>query len=235
MNRRVSRLDRITLISNSDAHSPMKLGREANLFDTDLDYYSIRKAMETGDPDQFLGTFEFYPEEGKYHLDGHSSCKVSFTPKETAQHDGKCPRCGKPVTVGVMNRVQTLADRPSGYERKEVPPFRSLVPLPEILSNILGTAPTSKKVTEQYLSLIQQIGNEFEILLDTPVSDIEKASTPMIAEGIKRMREGNVHVTGGYDGEYGIIKVFTDEEKNAFFNPNLKSQHKASSSPPPIA
>ncbi|MDP6111674.1 MAG: endonuclease Q family protein, partial [Planctomycetota bacterium] len=146
MNWLLSQLDRYTLISNSDAHSPPKLMREANMFETELSYYGIRKAWETGDPDVWKGTIEFFPEEGKYHLDGHRKCEERMTPEETAASDGRCPTCGKKVTVGVFNRVHTLADRPVGSQRENGSPFKHLVPLPEVIGQVFQVGDKSKRV-----------------------------------------------------------------------------------------
>lgn len=207
-----SDLDRFTLVSNSDAHSPMKLGREANRLNCELNYFVIKDTIKTGDPTKFLETIEFYPEEGKYHCDGHRACKVSLTPEETAKHDGLCPKCGRKVTVGVLNRVMSLADRKDPEERPNRIPFRYLVPLNEILSNLLQVGPQSKKVMNAYWKLVSELGNEFHILLDTPLADIEKVGGPQTALAIDKVRRGDIHIEPGYDGEYGIVEVFTPEE-----------------------
>ena len=164
MNWRVAGLDGITLISNSDAHSPAKLGREANLFHTALDYHAMRAAMETGDKDRFLGTFEFYPEEGKYHVDGHRKCGVSFTPAQTKAHSGNCPVCGKALTLGVLHRVEDLATRDEGYRPQRAFPFHRLIPLEDLLSDILQVGVQSKKVKQTYQALTADLGSEFQIL-----------------------------------------------------------------------
>lgn len=213
MNWRCTALDNFTLVSNSDAHSPAKLGREANRFDTDLSYFAIKKAVKEGDPQQFLETIEFYPEEGKYHLDGHRNCQVILTPEQSAKLNEICPQCGKKLTIGVMNRVEKLANQPSGREKPRKIPFRYLVPLPEILAHILETSVNSQKVAIAYNSLIQNLGNEFFILLDAPQQAIEKASTKIIAEAIQRVRNGKLTISPGFDGEYGTIKIFDPHEK----------------------
>lgn len=213
MNWRISEIDNIPLISNSDAHSPMKLGREANVFETDLSYFAIRKALQTNDLKAFKETLEFFPEEGKYHLDGHRLCGTRMEPQETLKNNGLCPVCGKKVTVGVLSRVETLADRPVGGKPARARPFRSIIPLPEILSEIVGTAPSSKKVQTLYMKLLSELGSEFTILLETPLADIEKHGSSLLAEGLRKMRETRVHVTGGYDGEFGVIKVFNEKER----------------------
>ena len=208
MNRRLSALDNYLLVSNSDAHSPEKLGREANLFDTSLDYDSLVKAM-TGKKG-FEGTVEFFPEEGKYHHDGHRKCSVSLHPSETRRRNGLCPKCGKPLTVGVLHRVFELADR----EPPKLPkPFFSIIPLPEILSEILGCGPSAKKVTAVYEDLLAGLGPELRILMDVPSKDIERVGGRLLAEAIDRMRESRVIRKEGYDGEYGIIRLFEDTEK----------------------
>ncbi|MYH63503.1 MAG: AAA family ATPase [Caldilineaceae bacterium SB0675_bin_29] len=211
MNWRVSWLDRYTLVSNSDAHSPPKLAREATLFDTDLSYDSLFGALQTGDPAEFLGTIEFFPEEGKYHLDGHRKCGVCWEPVTTIANEGLCSNCGKPVTVGVYHRVEELADRDPGARPNSAAPFTSLIPLPEALSEVLGVGPNSKRVQTEYLRLLGRLGPELEILRAMPLEDISAAGGPVLAEGIRRMREGKVVAQSGYDGEYGVIRMFDGE------------------------
>ncbi|MGM1059801.1 UvrD-helicase domain-containing protein [Saccharothrix sp. Mg75] len=205
MNWRVSGLDRFRLVSNSDAHSPPALGREATLFDTDLDYHAVRRALETGDG--FAGSLEFFPEEGKYHVDGHRKCGVRMEPRETLAHNGICPECGKPMTVGVLSRVEALADRPSGSRPEGAAGFTNLVPLPEIVSEIVGTGPKSKKVLAEVDRLTAALGPELVILRDVPVDDIA-AHSPLLGEAVTRLRRGQVVRDSGYDGEYGVIRVF---------------------------
>ncbi|HHJ06014.1 MAG TPA: AAA family ATPase, partial [Anaerolineae bacterium] len=215
MNWRVSNLDRYTLVSNSDAHSPQKLAREANIFDTDPSYSAIFEALQSGAPANFKGTLEFFPEEGKYHLDGHRKCKLRWTPAETLAHNGLCAVCGKPVTVGVMHRVETLADRPAGGKPARVHPFQSLIPLPELLSEVHGVGPNSKRVQKHYQDLLTRLGSELFILLDAPLEDIQKAGGALLAEGIRRMRARQVILAPGYDGEFGVVKVFDEGERRA--------------------
>ena len=210
MNRLLSALDKYLLVSNSDAHSPGKLGREANLFDTDLDYNHMIRAMTDGEG--FLGTIEFYPEEGKYHLDGHRKCQVRLQPEETTKHDGICPVCGKPLTIGVLNRIHELADRKTPLLSKE---FFSLIPLPEILSDILSCGTATKKVMTFYEKLLFELGPELQILMDVPLSDIENAGGAILSEAIGRLRRNEVIREEGYDGEYGVIHIFEDSEKQA--------------------
>ena len=211
MNWRLSALDQITLISNSDAHSPVKLGREANIFDCELSYKALTDAIKTREG--FKGTIEFFPEEGKYHYDGHRACGVSLTPKDTIKHNYRCPICGKKVTVGVMHRVEKLADREIGFRPLHAPVFHSLIPLHEIVSEALKVGVQSKAVETMYFQLLNRLGNEFTILMETPLDKIERAGTPLIREAISRMRSGNIHIEPGYDGEYGKIKIFQEVDR----------------------
>jgi uncharacterized protein (TIGR00375 family) len=211
MNWRLSALDRITLVSNSDAHSAPKIGREANILDAEISYPSILDAVKTRQG--FLGTIEFFPEEGKYHFDGHRDCGVSLSPKETIHHDYLCPVCGRKVTVGVMHRVEKLADRAKGVKPPNAPTFQSIIPLPEIIAEGLNVGVNTKKVNALYFPLLEKLGNEFKILLDAPLDDIERASTPLIREAIGRMRAGDVHIAPGYDGEYGKVRIFEEVER----------------------
>ncbi|MFC1532972.1 UvrD-helicase domain-containing protein [Thermodesulfobacteriota bacterium] len=208
MNRLLSSLDNYLLISNSDAHSPQKLGREANIFDTGLDYDQITEAMIK--KDGFEGTIEFYPEEGKYHLDGHRKCQVRLHPKETRRYEGICPSCGKPLTIGVLHRVAELSDR---NKPKILKAFYSLIPLPEILSEILDCGPATKKVSSFYEELLSVLGPELRILMDVPLKDIENAQGIILSTAIDRMRRGQVIRLEGYDGEYGVIRLFRESEK----------------------
>lgn len=211
MNWRWSALDRITLISNSDAHSPAKMGREANIFDTEISYSTIADAITT--KKNFLGTIEFFPEEGKYHYDGHRVCGVNLSPKETIRHNYLCPQCGRRVTIGVMHRVDKLADRVDGFKLEGALPFYSVIPLTEILAETLEVGVASKAVDQEYQKLIQRIGSEFKILLDSSLPDIERVASPIIREAIARVRQGNVHITPGFDGEFGKIKIFEGAER----------------------
>ncbi len=211
MNWRVPALDGLTLISNSDAHSPAKMGREANIFDTDVSYDAVMKAIRTREG--FLGTIEFFPEEGKYHYDGHRACDVSYSPKETIARGYSCPQCGKRLTIGVAHRVEALSDREPGFRPPHPPYFRSLIPLPEILAEARGMGVNSKGVQGDYLSLLDALGNEFRILLDARLTDIEGAASPIVAEAVKRVREGRVNIRPGYDGEYGRVTIFDKRER----------------------
>lgn len=212
MNWRVSALDRLTLLSNSDAHSPAKIGREANIFDTDISYGGISRSL--GSREGFLGTIEFFPEEGKYHYDGHKPCGVSLSPEETIRHSLRCPLCGKKVTVGVMHRVEKLADREKGFVPPGAPDYHSLIPLPEILAETLKVGPSSKSVGFAYQRLLAGLGNEFSILRDISTQEIERLGPPLLGEAIRRMREGRVRIAPGYDGEYGRIKIFEEIERS---------------------
>lgn len=211
MNWRISALDKITLLSNSDAHSPSKIGREASILDTDISYKAIIDAIKTRKG--FIGTIEFFPEEGKYHYDGHRTCGISLSPKETIKHNYLCPVCGKRVTVGVMHRVEKLADRDEGFKPEGSPSFYSIIPLSEIIAEVLKVSPNSKAVDKEYQNLIQKLGNEFKILLDVSLNDIESAGSPLIREAIARMRKGDLHIAPGFDGEYGKIKIFEAVER----------------------
>ncbi len=208
MNWRLSQLDRFTLVSNSDAHSPGKIGREACVFDCALDYWAMRNALMTGRG--YGGTVEFFPEEGKYHLDGHRACGIRCEPDETKQHGGICPVCGKELTIGVLHRVGELADRPDGGTREKTAPFRSLVPLPELLAEIHRVGAGSRRATENYEKLLSAVGSELFILEQAPLDELRKADSALLAEGIRRMRAGEVTREAGYDGEYGVIRVFNE-------------------------
>jgi len=220
MNWMCSILDRYTLISNSDSHSPEKLGRNANIFNTELSYDGIIEALKTGDRDKFHGTIDFFPQEGKYHFAGHRKCGICWDPLETLEHGGICPVCNKPVTMGVMNRVMELADRSDITERPNALPFHSLIPLPEILSEIHGTGPASKQTVNAYFSLIHKAGSEFNILLHEPLDMIKALGDDLLTEAIRRMRNREVIIREGYDGEFGRIRLFEEGEVN-----DLKAPH----------
>ena len=212
MNWRVSFLDRYRLTSNSDAHSPGKLGREATTFDCELDYFAIKQALETGKG--YIGTVEFFPDEGKYHLDGHRKCEVRLSPKETLAHGGRCPVCGEPLTIGVEHRVEMLADR-SEAEAKPPPSagdVSNLVPLPEILSELTDSGVASRAVERSYDQALAKLGPELSILQSVPVDDIAHAGSSLLAEAVTRLRSGQVIREAGYDGEYGTIHLFDDGE-----------------------
>lgn len=216
MNWMCSFLDKYTLISNSDAHSPEKLGRNANLFNTELSYNNIIDALKTGNPNTFLGTIDMYPQEGKYHYDGHRKCNICWNPVETLKHNNICTVCDKKVTVGVTNRIVQLSDRTDINERKNKLPFYSIIPLKEILSEIAGVGPNSKKVAENYNLLINKSGAELDILLNLSLEEIKKSAGELPATAIKRMRTNRVIIQEGFDGEYGKIKVFKENEIKNF-------------------
>ncbi len=222
MNSRLSALDDVALISNSDSHSLPKIGREANIFDAELSYEGIIEAIRSGAPNnyqketghKFISTVEFFPEEGKYHYDGHRNCEICFSPEETKKSKGICPKCGRPLTVGVMNRVDALADGKDRYETKgflkEAPgrvPYYNLIPLDEIIAEVYGVGAGSKKAKDTYVELIKKFGSELKILLKTESSEIEAAGFSDVARGVSMMRTGKVEIRPGYDGEYGIVKI----------------------------
>ena len=210
MNWRVSALDGLTLVSHSDAHSPSKLGREADLLDTGLTYPELVRAIRTGEG--FRGTVEFFPEEGKYHLDGHRSCGVCLTPAETAALGGVCPVCGKKLTIGVEHRVEALADRPAGFRPETAKPFESLAPLPEVIAASTGASAAGKAAQALYEQMLRKLGPEFSILREVPAEDIARTAGPCVAEGIRRLRSGQVERRPGFDGEYGVISLLTPGE-----------------------
>ena len=218
MNWRLSALDKITLISCSDAHSPSKIGREANVFDTELSYPAIIEAIKSKNPQKFLYTIEFFPQEGKYHYDGHRLCGISLSPQESKKSGNICPNCGRPLTIGVLNRVEELADRPafdksSAGKPEGAIPFKSLVPLEEIIADALGVMPGTKQVEVEYRNLIDKFGTEFNILIDILREELKRVTLPEIAEGIVRVREGKVFIEPGYDGVYGKIRIFSKGEQ----------------------
>lgn len=235
MNWQISGLDKYTLVSNSDAHSLRKIGREANVFEIPeekLSYNEIIQIIKDKNPKEFLFTIEFFPEEGKYHLDGHADCKFSCLPKDTARHKGICPKCGKKLLVGVLNRINKLADREYGFTPTRAVPFKSVIPLEEVIADTYGTG-VGKKVLATYEQMVggsspgtgevrrgrvhELERNEFSILLDWSREEIAQISDPMIAESIIRVREGKVSVEGGYDGIFGKIHIYSDEERKKLF------------------
>jgi len=220
MNWRLSKLDNVALVSNSDSHSPTRIGREANVFDTELSYQGIINAIKSKDPGKFLYTVEFFPEEGKYHYDGHRLCNVSFNPEETKKNNFLCPKCRRPLTVGVLARVEELADRPEGFKPANPVPYKNVIPLDQIISDSMGLTVTSntgwpRKVVEEYEKLVKSFGNEFKILVEAPEESFKNKTLPQIAAGIMKVREGEVHIEPGYDGEYGKIRIFTADERES--------------------
>ncbi|MBN2430268.1 MAG: UvrD-helicase domain-containing protein [Acidobacteria bacterium] len=213
MNWRVSGLDAFTLVANSDAHSSGNLGRNANIFNTELSFAGVREAMRSGDPAAFIATIDLYPEEGKYHMDGHRKCAFWCHPRETRRHQGLCPRCGKPLTIGVYHRVEELADRPEGYQPAAVHPSCHIIPLPEILAELCRVGPQSRKVRQVYDAVLERLGPELAILRSRSTQELAGARIPLLDEAIGRMRRGEIHIQPGYDGEYGTIRVFTPDER----------------------
>jgi len=215
MNWQVSDLDRVMLISNSDAHSCRNLGREANVMEIkDLSYDECVRILREKDSKAFLYTIEFYPEEGKYHYDGCANCGVVADPKTTKKYGGYCPSCKRPLTLGVLNRVYELSNRAYQKKQKNKIPYKSIIPLQEILAECLGVKSThSLKVVREYERLTRELDNEFSILLDLPIETIEQASNiPFLAEAIKKMREGSIHILPGYDGVFGEVHIFNEAD-----------------------
>lgn len=212
MNWRLSKLDRYSLISNSDSHSPQRIGREANVFDCALAYREIIAALRTKDKNKFLYTVEFYPQEGKYHYDGHRNCRARVSPKEAIKNRNLCPVCGKKITVGVMHRAEELADRPEGFVPDNAIPFKSMIPLNQIIADARGVGEQSVMVEREYMSLVAKCGSEFNILFKMSESELKAQLPGKIAEGVIRVRNGRVDILAGYDGEYGKIKIFKEEE-----------------------
>lgn len=207
MNWRLSKLDRITLISNSDSHSPSRIGREANVLDCAMNYQEVMEVIRIGDPKRFLYTIEFFPEEGKYHFDGHRDCGVVFDPKASREHQFVCPKCGKKLTIGVMHRIDELADRLEGFQPADKIPFKRMIPLDEIIADTLGKGVMTQAVEREYQKMVQGIGPELEILIEKSQEEIQKIAGAKIAEAILSVRNGQVDIHPGYDGVYGKIKV----------------------------
>lgn len=212
MNWRVREIDRFSLVSNSDSHSPSRIGREANVFRERMDYFKLKNVLETKDRENFLFTIEFYPEEGKYHYDGHRKCGVFFHPQETKKMGYICPVCEKPLTIGVLHRVENLATRERGEYPPVYIPYRNLVPLVEIISEAMNVGKESRVVNEEYMKMVSYFGNEMEILLNVPVQEIGDKFNLRVAKGIENVRQEKVKRIPGYDGVYGIIKVLNDEK-----------------------
>lgn len=212
MNWRIPELDNVAIISSSDAHSPQKIGREATVFNLEkVDYYEIINSIKQRK--NIAYTIEFFPEEGKYHYDGHRLCGIKLTPEQTKKFNGICPKCKKPLTVGVMYRVEELAKRPQGFKPEGAPPFKKIIPLQEIIADVMNLPTTSKKVLQEYENLIKNVGPEFYILLKSDIKDLQKVTMPEIAKGIDMVREGKVFIDPGYDGVFGKIKIELPKEK----------------------
>ncbi len=233
MNSRIAELDRFALVSNSDAHSPQKLAREGTCFDTELSYPAMLAALWSRDPARFTGTLEFYPEEGKYHCDGHRNCRVRWKPSQTLAANGRCPVCSQQLTVGVLHRVELLADRPEGEGPKR--PCEYLIPLTEVIGSALGAGPSSKKVQAVYQQLLASLGPELHILRHATPAEIAATGEHLVAEGVRRMRTGQVQIAAGYDGEYGVIQLFTDEERQQLKGQKLLFALPTRSTPEPQA
>lgn len=208
MNWRLSALDRCVLLSNSDAHSPNRLGREANVFREPLNYHELRQVLMEKDRARFKYTIEFYPEEGKYHYDGHRKCQVRMAPKEARLNNNLCPVCSRNLTLGVLHRVEMLADRDEGFRPDGAIPYRNLIPLEEIIAEALRVGRDSVAVRNEYRKLCREFGNEFAILLDTPIDSIKTCTDERVALGVDRARRGEVSIDPGYDGEFGTVKLF---------------------------
>ncbi|MBN3039063.1 MAG: DNA helicase UvrD [Candidatus Omnitrophica bacterium] len=222
MNWRLSALDRFSLISNSDAHSPSRIGREANVFDCAMDYYQILDTLKKKDKKRFLYTVEFFPEEGKYHYDGHRNCNILYSPQESKKKNNICPVCGKPLTIGVMHRVEQLGDRAKGFVPEGAIPFKNLIPLDEIIAESKGMGKASQAVGQEYRLLVNRFNNEFEILLKVAEKELAQACAPRLVQGIMNVRAGRVKITPGFDGVYGKIDIFGEgeqkkEEQLSFF------------------
>lgn len=213
MNWRLKSLDRLSLISNSDAHSPSRLGREANVFDCPMDYYEILDTLKNKDKKRFLYTVEFFPEEGKYHYDGHRNCNILYSPAETKKNNNICPVCKRSLTVGVMHRVDALADRPEGFVLEGAIPYKNLIPLDEIIAESKGVNKTAQSVEQEYRLLTQKLGSEFDILSNITEEELLKSCAPRLVQGILNVRRGKVKITPGYDGVYGKIEIFGEEDK----------------------
>lgn len=222
MNWRLSALDPLTLISNSDAHSPNRLGREANAFDCETNYREITEAIRKKDRRKILFTIEFFPEEGKYHYDGHRQCGVVFTPSQTKASQYLCPHCHKKLTVGVMHRVDELSDRPEGFIPKNAIPSIHLIPLEEIIAEAMGYRMGTKSVESEYERLVEKGGSEFHILLEAGPDELKTYVPERILEGIVRMRQGKISILPGHDGVYGKITLFPDEKEGEESKEQLK-------------
>ena len=218
MNRRLSSLDNITLISNSDAHSLQNIGREANVFEGEkLNYESIYQAIKNDSKNdskenkglKLVYTIEFYPQEGKYYYDGHRNCRIGLSPQEAMSYNNICPVCGKKLTLGVLNRVEKLSNRPEDFKSKKFIPFKSLIPLRNIISSAINRGVKTLAVAREYKKLIDNFGSEFNVLLNVPLRDLSIVTSPRIAEGIIRVRNGNISIEPGYDGLYGKVKIFS--------------------------
>jgi len=212
MNWQWSKLDRFSLISNSDSHSARKIGREANVFNTEMSYNAVLDALRKKDKKKFLSTIEFFPEEGKYHYDGHRLCNVRFSPQESKKNKNICPACGKPLTIGVMNRVAELADRPEGFVPENSIPYKRMIPLAEIIADVLDVGDASKAVDTEYRAIVPRLGTELEVLIEINEDKLLKELPAKIAKAIINVRNGNVNILPGFDGEYGTIEILKEKD-----------------------
>jgi len=215
MNWRLSALDPYALVSNSDAHSPSRLGREANVFRDDLDYRGLADALRRRDPAVFQYTIEFYPEEGKYHFDGHRKCNVRLSPREARFNNNLCPVCSRNLTIGVLHRVETLADREEGYQPTDRVPFRRLIPLEEIIAEALGVGRDTVVVRNEYLKLCRQYGSEFEVLINVSATELVNVTQERIAIAVEKARRGEIIINPGYDGEFGKVRIFAEDRSRS--------------------
>jgi len=211
MNWSLSCLDKYTLVSNSDAHSPSKIGREANVFDTEFSYDGLIEAIKSKNPDKFLHTIEFFPEEGKYHYDGHRKCGILFSPRESAQHNNICPECGKKLTIGVLHRVEELSDREQGNFPPLKIPYKNLIPLNEIIAQAINKTAECKSVRDIYFRFIHEFENEHKILTEVALTELMRLTPERIGLGLERMRKGDVKIVPGHDGIFGKIFLFEKE------------------------
>lgn len=212
MNWRISGLDNYTLVSNSDAHSPSRLGREVNVFKENLDYFQLRDVLKNKDKEKFLYTIEFHPEEGKYHYDGHRKCDVRLSPKEARFNNNLCPVCSRSLTIGVLHRIESLSDRDDGFVPEDSIPYKKMIPLEEIIAEAKGCGRDTVGVKNEYRRLCNIFGSEFEILLNTSIHDLKNNTDERIAIAIDRVRRGDLIINPGYDGEFGTVKIFEEEK-----------------------
>ncbi len=212
MNWRLSVLDNYTLVSNSDAHSPSRLGREVNVFKEDLDYFQLRDVLKQKDKSRFLYTIEFYPEEGKYHYDGHRKCDVRLSPKEARFNNNLCPVCSRSLTIGVLHRVESLSDRDEGFVPDSSIPYKKMIPLEEIIAEAKGCGRDTVGVKNEYRRLCGIFGNEFEILLHASADELKNNADERIALAVERVRRGDLIINPGYDGEFGTVRIFEEQK-----------------------
>ena len=215
MNSRVSFLDNLSILSSSDAHSLPNIGREANVMDlNDVTYNEIYEAIKNKDLSKLKYTIEFYPEEGMYYFDGHRDCNFSATPQETKKLKGICPKCKKPLVLGVSYRVESLADRDKGYRPLNSQGYKKLIELDKIIAEVLNIkSRKSIKVQTIYKKMIESLGSELDILLEIKINKIKKEFGDNIALAVDRVRKGNLIIKPGFDGKYGEVRIFSDKEK----------------------